>query len=322
MEVDVEVDAELVQRRLDLGEHQVDAAGAEDLLRGLLGQRAGIGLAGRGDVREHPGRDLVDVGAAVAPLGKSAPLGPRQQRPGEPVDLRAVVVEVVLAGHLRAGRLEDAGEAVADGRPAGPAEMDRAGRVRGDELEVDPVAETDLAAPVSRAGFDDGARQLAGRGGVEHDVEKPGAGDVHALDPRQLGETGRDQRGDLPGRPAGLLRQLERDVGRPVAVLALPRALHADLVGHGDVEVTGVDGGLQARPDGRGEFSGGHSTRLAAGPRRRPSSSSSTVICREASNPPVSMIVSTAMRTAKGRVHAPVVWRRMPTVIGPNPAIR
>ena len=77
VEVDVEVDPELVQVGLDLGEHEVDAAGAEDLLRLGVRQGARIGLP-RGDrVRDHAGGDVVDVGAAVAVLGRRLALAPR-----------------------------------------------------------------------------------------------------------------------------------------------------------------------------------------------------------------------------------------------------
>ena len=63
--------------------------------------------AGRG----RPGRlattccgDLADVLAAVAVLGRRLALARREQRRGEAVDLGAVVVEVVLARDLGAGR--------------------------------------------------------------------------------------------------------------------------------------------------------------------------------------------------------------------------
>jgi hypothetical protein len=72
----------------------------------------------------HATRDVVDVAAAVAVLGRRVALVRRDERTREAVDLRAVVVEVVLAGDLRALALQDAGERVADGGPAGAAEVD------------------------------------------------------------------------------------------------------------------------------------------------------------------------------------------------------
>ena len=47
VEVDVEVDAEVVQALLDLGEHQLDALGAEDLLRLVVGQVEDVRAAWR-----------------------------------------------------------------------------------------------------------------------------------------------------------------------------------------------------------------------------------------------------------------------------------
>jgi hypothetical protein len=90
----VEVGAELVQRGLDLGEHQVDADGAEGLLL-LVGRQDSASGA-----LEHLGGDVVDVVAGVAVLRGRFALGGGDQRAGEAVDLGAVVVEVVLADHL------------------------------------------------------------------------------------------------------------------------------------------------------------------------------------------------------------------------------
>ena len=88
----------------------------------------------RGD---DPLLDVGDVLPRVAVLRRRLAVVAREQAAGETVDLRAVVVEVVLAGDEAALRLEHPGEAVADRRPAHAADVDRAGRVGGDELEVD-----------------------------------------------------------------------------------------------------------------------------------------------------------------------------------------
>ena len=133
---DVEVDAEVVQARLDLAEHQVHAELAEDLLRLVARQVAERGRAA-GIVGLDPRRDLEDVAAAVAVLGRRLAQVRGDEAAGEAVDLDAVVVEVVLARDVAALGLEDAREAVADGGPAGAADVQGAGRVRGHELDVD-----------------------------------------------------------------------------------------------------------------------------------------------------------------------------------------
>src|SRR5690606_11654863 len=214
------------------------AAGPEHLLRLVVGQRPRVGLAGGGRVGDHRVRDLGDVLAAVPVLGRLQAAGAREQGPREAVDLRAVVVEVVLARHVRAARLEDARERVADGRPADAADVDRARGVGGDELEVDLLAGLRVAATVRGARLDDRARELARGGGVERDVEEAGAGDVHGLDARRRGEAVGEVLGERARRRARLLRELQRDVRGPVAVLPLAGSLHVDALGdRGRVQV-------------------------------------------------------------------------------------
>ena len=77
VEEDVEVGAEGVQALLDLREHQLDAAGAEDLDGLGLGQGDRVGLAGGARVGADLVGDIGDVLAAVAVLGDLAAHGAR-----------------------------------------------------------------------------------------------------------------------------------------------------------------------------------------------------------------------------------------------------
>ena len=229
VEVDVEVDAELVEALLDLREHHRDALGAEDLLRLVVGKVQDAGVLG-----QHRLRDVVDVGAAVAVLGHRPAVRAGQQRPAEPVDLAAVVVEVVLPGDLGAGLGEDAPERVTDGGPPHATDVQRAGRVGGDELEVDLLARERVRGPVRRTGGHHVRGDLALRAGGDRDVEEPGTRDVHRGDavgrPQLLGEQ-LAQRPRVGARPSHRLGQLERHVGGVVAVTLLPRTLHRHLAG-------------------------------------------------------------------------------------------
>jgi len=74
VEVDVEVDAELVQGALDVLEHQADADRAEDLLGLIVRQRQHVAAG----LLDHPGGDVVDVLAVIAVLGHL-----QAARPGE-----------------------------------------------------------------------------------------------------------------------------------------------------------------------------------------------------------------------------------------------
>ena len=196
VEVDVEIGPEQVQRRLDLVEHQLDA-GSPVELGGL-----GVGQARRlRDSRGDPRRDLRDVVAAVAVVRRRQAAGRSQQRTGEPLDLRARVVEVVLPDDRRALGAQHPAERVADRCPPGAADVDRAGRVRRDELEVDLLPGQRIPAAVGRARLDDAADQRTGRGGLQGDVEKARPGDLHSRDAGPVGQVLGDGLGDLARRP-------------------------------------------------------------------------------------------------------------------------
>src|SRR5262249_36644959 len=97
------------------------------------------------DVHRFAGRigagDVLDVVAAVAGGGPAAIVrvdaaAARLHRQREIVDLRAGIVVVELALDVPAGRRQQAGEAVADRRRTAVADVQRAGRVRRDELDL------------------------------------------------------------------------------------------------------------------------------------------------------------------------------------------
>ena len=97
----------------------------------LLAQRAG---------------DVVDVIAAVAVVGEAQLLAAefeiaQPHAGGEDVHLPAGVVDIVLALHLKPAGFQHAGEAGAVGRAASMADVQRAGRIGGDEFHGDPLAQ-------------------------------------------------------------------------------------------------------------------------------------------------------------------------------------
>jgi hypothetical protein len=148
------------------------------------------------------------------------------------------------------------------------ADVQRAGRVRGDELQVDHVAGELLAVTVADARLDDGADQFTGRTGVQDDVQEPRPGHLDALDPGQHAEPAGQQLGDLPRRLTGLLGELHGDVGGPVAVVALLGSLDPHHARNRGSEFALGDGGLQARLDGSGKFVRCHGTIVESGPTR------------------------------------------------------
>ena len=82
-------------------------------------------------------REIDEVVALVALVGRLLAAVARVQRVTERRELVAGVVEVVLAVHVRALRREQVRDRVAHGDPAPATGVQRAGRVGRDELEVD-----------------------------------------------------------------------------------------------------------------------------------------------------------------------------------------
>ena len=134
----VEADAVAVQRLADLRHQDLDAGRGE-----LLGRL----LRGAGDLLGHHG----DVRALVAVLRRLLAAGAGEDRLAEAADLAAAVVEVVLPLDGVARELEDPGEGVAERGVAAGRGGQRAGRVGGDELHLDPLALLAGAVAVARA---------------------------------------------------------------------------------------------------------------------------------------------------------------------------
>ena len=226
VEVHVEVDPEVVEAGTDVAEHQLDTDRAKSLLQLVGGQHTEIARV----VGHHSRRNFADVEAAVAVFRRGLARVAGDQAAREAVDLRPVVVEVVLAGDDAALRLEDACEAVSDGGPTNAADVDRAGGVRRDELEVDGHPVIEIAAAVLFGLGDDRASEGTRGCRIEGDVDETGASHIHCLDSVDA----RDHGGDL-GRELARVRpeplgELHGDVGRPVAVCAILRPLECNIV--------------------------------------------------------------------------------------------
>src|SRR5262249_62376370 len=126
----VEVDAKAVERVLDLLEHPRNRVA-------------------------RARRELVDVRAAIAGLGRLFPTPPRLDRGPELLHLRAGVVVVVLPLHPVAGELEQPCDRVAIRAVARRGDGDRARRVRGDHLDLNPLALRGFAGAEVAAPGDD-----------------------------------------------------------------------------------------------------------------------------------------------------------------------
>ncbi len=215
---------------------------------------------------EHVGDDVGDVLAAVAVLRRLVAARVGQQRAGVAVDLHAVVVEVVLPRDLGTDRRQDAAERVADRGPPHAADVDRARRVGADELEVDLLSGVEVTGAVRRTGRDDLRGQGALGAGLDADVEEAGTGDLGARDAVGRAELVGEQLRELARVHAGLLGQLQRDVGGVVAVLLDLGALDEHLGRHpvGQRDRPRLAEGGEGTDDGRRELLGSHPPRLSA----------------------------------------------------------
>ncbi len=109
----------------------------EDQLDAAVADR--LGVAGIDPLAGDPLAQLDHVFTFVAVLGQLLAAHASDDRGGEAIDLTAGVVDVELALHLVSGGLEQADQGVAVGRVATAADVQRAGRVGGDELDQDAL---------------------------------------------------------------------------------------------------------------------------------------------------------------------------------------
>ena len=209
------------------------AAAHEQRLRRLPLRHARAALLG-----EILAREVHQILARIAVVGQTRRLtqllqDARLERARQGLELGARVVDVELGGDLRALRAQQARERVADRGRARADDHERAGRVRGDELEPDAAAALALAAAVGVARREDLAeRPRTPRGRQEH-VQEAGPGDLEPLDLEERRKVLHDQLGDLPRRPPRRAREGQRHVGGVVAVLRLARDLPQARLGLG-----------------------------------------------------------------------------------------
>ena len=108
MEENVKFRAEITQALLDFIEHQLDATCTECLNSFFFGKSHRIGLPRCDGVFTYLRCNIGDVLAAVTILGCLMSHRTRIERTRETIDLRTVIIEVVLAGHLRTRCLHQA----------------------------------------------------------------------------------------------------------------------------------------------------------------------------------------------------------------------
>jgi hypothetical protein len=182
----------------------------------------------------QPAGQLGDVLAVVGVVGKHhvAPevlLVADPDAPGEPVDLGAGVVVVVLPVHLPPGPGQQLGDGVAEGGLAAVADVERPGRVGGDELDVHRLAGAVLRAAVVSVPLQD-VGERAGHGALgQPEVDEPGTRHLDRVDAECAGvDPLGDLLGDLPRSASQDAGEGHGHVGGPVAVVGIAGTFQND----------------------------------------------------------------------------------------------
>lgn len=97
---------------------------------------------------------------------------------------------------------------------------------------------------------------------IEADVQKPGSGDRDLADTGRAPEVRPQDLGNLPRRPPGRTRQLQRDVRGVVPTSAGPGRGHHGPFRHRHAQFPLIHGTTHRAQHGTGELDGGHGTSL------------------------------------------------------------
>ncbi len=188
-----------------------------------------IEIGGIDPLALQPLGDIGHVIAGVAVLGRLFAPHPRRQRLGEAGDLAAGVVDVVLAPDLVAGRLEQPHQRVAVGGVTAGADVDRPGRVGGDELDEDLLRRRDRARSEVFSGGEQVAQRPQVPGVGEEEVDEPRPGDLDPLQPACQALVGFELAAQALGHRPRIVAhrpgEEHRRIGAVIAELGLRRAL-------------------------------------------------------------------------------------------------
>ncbi len=146
-------------------------------------------------------------------------------RPRERFDLRAAVVDVVLARDVVAREGEQRGQRIAEDRATDMPDMQRARRVGGDVLDIDLDARAEAGMSERLAGVERLRHDVGPDRRGEAEVQETGSGHARGLDPRVGGDAFGQLLRDLARRTVGAAGKDHRGIGRHVAVARVARRL-------------------------------------------------------------------------------------------------
>ena len=231
VEENVKFRTEITQALLDFIEHQLDATCAECLNSFFFGKSDRIGLPCCDSIFTYLCSDIGNVLAAVAIFGCLMSHRTRIERASETIDLRTVIIEVVLAGHLRARCLHQARKGISHGRPACTTQVNRTCGVGGDILQVNVQPLHGFTTAESSTGLDNGAGKLACRGSGKTNIDEAWTSDFCAINALEFIEVIDEDLCKVARVHSRLLCQLHGNIAGPVAMIAVTRPLDLHRLG-------------------------------------------------------------------------------------------
>ena len=148
---------------------------------------------------------------------------------GQDVHLPAGIVHIVFPVNPVADRLQQIGDGGAEGRAATVADVQRAGRVGGDEFHLHPLATTELASAKGVAALEDFVDHRVIGGWRQEEVDETGAGDLHLGDMVGIRQGIDDPLGQFTRLAAGGFGQDQRDGAGEIAVRPVAGAFQRDV---------------------------------------------------------------------------------------------
>ena len=151
-------------------------------------------------------------------------------RAGQHIDLRAAIVDVVLARHVVAREIQQAGQRIAKDGAAGVTHVQRPRRVRRDVFHVHPLACPQGGAAEVRAGLKNGLGHILPDRRGQPQVQKAGTGHFRRGDACVFCQPRGERLGNVTGLHLGGFRQHHRGVRRHVAMGRVARRFCGDRV--------------------------------------------------------------------------------------------
>ena len=171
-------------------------------------------------------RNFLNVFAAITVFWRWLALRRCKKGQSETIDLATVIVEVVFAGHFRAGSLQHTTQRVTHGSPAGSAKVNRSGWVCRNELEVHVQVGKVIGVSESLALCQNLGHNFTLCCCSKANVQKAWASDFSRINGVICSQCLCQPGSQIPRVLTDLFSHLQCNVGGVIAVLWVTRTLH------------------------------------------------------------------------------------------------